>query len=132
LVGVSGGHPDIDHGQVRLVLGDRPEELLGIGHGRYDLESASVSEQPSQPVPEQHRVLRAHDSHGRSAAITVRPPSGLSMVSVPSTEAARCARPLRPVRLCPMPVSAWTAPPCPLSVTTTRSSSPSRVTLTSA
>ena len=87
------------------MLGDRLEQLVGVRHGRDDLELA-VGEQPGQPVPQQHRVLGDHDSHGSSAVMTVGPPGGLSMISVPSTDAARCMRPRESgsaVRVSPAP-----------------------------
>jgi hypothetical protein len=57
--------------------------------------------------------------------ILVGPPAGLSMVSVPSTAAARCASPGSPL---PLPGA---APPPPSSLTTIRSRSPRRSTTTS-
>jgi hypothetical protein len=48
-VGVRGRHPNIDDGQVWLVLSHRPEQLLGVRHGRGDLEAA-VGEHPSRPA----------------------------------------------------------------------------------
>src|SRR5215467_11734670 len=126
LVGVRGRHPDVDDGQFRLVLGHRLEQLGRVRHGRDDLETA-VGEHPGEPVPQQHRVLGDHDSHGSSAVMVVGPPGGLSMLSVPSTAAARWASPRRPV----LSPAAGTAPPRPLSVTAMRSMSPTRVTVTS-
>jgi hypothetical protein len=69
---VRGRHPDVDDGQLRLVLGHRLEQLRGVRHGRDDLEAA-VGEHPGEPVPQQHRVLGDHDSHGSSAVMVGRP-----------------------------------------------------------
>src|SRR5262245_52155321 len=102
------------------------EQLLGVRHRRDHLEAA-LGQQPRQPVAQQHRVLGDHDSHGSSTPMTVGPPGGLSIVSVPSTAAARCASPASPVPS-PAPMA---APPRPLSVTLIRSTSPARVASTS-
>ena len=95
LVGVGRGHPHVDHGDVEAVLADGPEERLGVGHGRDDLEPA-VGERPGQPGLEQDGVLGDHDPHGSSTVMVVGPPGGLSTAKVPSTAAARWANPRSP------------------------------------
>jgi hypothetical protein len=88
LVGVGRRHADVDHGEVGPVLGDRPQELAGVGHGLDDLQPG-VGHQGGEPLAEQDRVLGDHDSHGSSTVIVVGPPTGLSTVIVPSTAPAR-------------------------------------------
>ena len=119
LVGVGRRHPDVDDHQVGALLADGPQQLLGVGHGRDDLEAA-VGQQLGQALPQQHGVLGDHDSHGSSTVIVVGPPGGLSMARVPSTAAARWASPSSPLP------AAGAAPPWPSSLTTTRSRSPRR------
>src|SRR5882724_12283755 len=96
------------------MVGHRAQQLVGVPHRRHHIEPA-VGQQLGETLPQQHRVLSYHDSHGNSTVMIVGPPGGLSTMSVPSTAAARCASPSRPD-----PVSK-DAPPRPSSRTTIRS-----------
>ena len=95
LVGEGGRHPDVDDDRVRAVRGDRAQELLPVALGRGHLVPG-LGEQPGQPLPQQHGVLRDHYPHGSSAAMIVGPPDGDSTESRPSTPDTRSASPERP------------------------------------
>ena len=56
----------------------RAEQLVGVATAATT-SIAAVGEHPGQAVPQQHRVLGDHDSHGSSAVMMVGPPGGLSM-----------------------------------------------------
>src|ERR1700722_13592658 len=71
-------------------------------------------------------VLRGYRAHSRSTVSRVGPPAGLAVSKVPSTEAARLARPARPVP------KAGSAPPTPSSLMMMCSRSLVRCTNTSA
>jgi len=40
LIGVTGRHPDVHHGDVRMVLAHGGEQVLGVTHGRDHLVAA--------------------------------------------------------------------------------------------
>ena len=71
LVVIAGRHPDVDDGQVGLVLGDDGEQRLGVADAAHDVV-AGVLEQAREPLAQQRRVLRDHDAHGNSASIGTR------------------------------------------------------------
>jgi len=64
LVGVGRRHPDVDHGDVRVMLGHRGQQRVAVGHRGADGVPA-VLEQPGQPLPEQRGILGDHDPHQR-------------------------------------------------------------------
>ena len=51
LVGVRRRHPDVDHRDVRAVLGHRGQQRVPVGHRGADRVPA-VLEQPGQPFPQ--------------------------------------------------------------------------------
>src|SRR5215213_10827873 len=116
LVGVGGGHADVDHGQVGTVGVNGRDQAGAVADLGHDLDPA-VGQQPGQALAQQDGVLGDHDPHGSSARITVGPPGGLVTVSWPSTAATRSARPRRPLP------RAGSAPPAPSSMTSTMSRS---------
>ena len=66
VVGVVGGHPDVDDRDVGLVGAHLAQQVLGVGRLADDLDPGLV-EQARDPLPQQHRVLADHDSHGITA-----------------------------------------------------------------
>src|SRR5947209_1326201 len=121
-------HLELGHDAgVGLALGHQLQHLL-LARGEPVQRVVAAAD---EPVPQQDRIFGDHDSHGSSAVMTVGPPNGLSMLSVPSTAAARCSRPRRPVCDAPSRLPG-AAPPRPLSVTVMRSTSRARVTATPA
>ena len=93
-----------------MMMGRSPSELLPLLEGLdigicLDIGHAHTAGMIDDFLRYKDRVINVHihdnlgdhDSHGSSAVLTVGPPGGLSRVSVPSTEAARCARPGTPV-----------------------------------
>lgn len=111
------------------MLLDRRQQLLRVPRLGHHREPGHLHHL-DQPDPQQHGVLGDHGTphigHGSSTLIMVGPPTGLLIRKVPSTDRTRWASPFSPV---PRDGS---APPGPSSATTTRSISPSRVTVTSA
>ena len=63
LVGVGRRHPDVDDGDVRLVLTDSREELGRVASLGDDLEACLV-EQPRDPLPEEDRIVGERDPQG--------------------------------------------------------------------
>src|SRR5262249_32897145 len=124
VVGVIGGHPDVDDRDVGLVGADLAEQVLGVGGLADDLDSGLV-EQPRDPLPQQNRVLADHYSHGITARSRVPPPAGLSPPSSPPSAAPLSERPRRPL-------PSRVAPPPPSSPTSTISDPSASPTLTSA
>jgi hypothetical protein len=53
-------HADVDDGDVRVVHGDVPQEILGVARLGADVE-ARVGEEPCDALPEQHRVVGEDD-----------------------------------------------------------------------
>src|SRR2546423_5392253 len=123
LVPEVGWQADVHHRDVRLVARHGVDQRGRVGHGRHHLE-AVVAQQALESVTEESQVLRDDYPHGISARMVVGPPDGLSIVSLPSSASTRRASPLSP----PPP---GFAPPTPLSVTVTFSTSPTRVMRTS-
>ena len=117
VVGVRRGHPDVDDAQVGLVPLDGAEQLVGVADRGDDLLTG-IGEDPGQSGPQQHGVLGNHDPHGSSTDTVVGPPFGLITYIVPPSPATRSRRPWRPEP------PAGSAPPWPLSRTSTTSRSP--------
>src|SRR5450755_1801584 len=126
LIGVAGGHPHVHYGDVRVVLGDRGAERLGVAAGGGD-DVATVGQDLRQAGPDHRGILGDHYPHrpgprpcqacdGNSTVTAVGPPGGLLISSLPSTVLTRSASPARP------PPAAIRAPPAPSSLTRTRSS----------
>jgi hypothetical protein len=59
-------HANVDDGDVRFLVGDLAEQLLGIGRLSDDLE-ACLDEQARHALPEEEGVVGDYDSHGISA-----------------------------------------------------------------
>ena len=66
LVGVGGGHADVDHGGVGLGHADRAQQRGGVAR-LADHVDAGVGEQPGDTLAGQHHVLGYDDAHGISA-----------------------------------------------------------------
>src|SRR5205814_7161359 len=118
-----GRQADAPRREVRLVARHGFGRRRRVGHGRHHLEAVDA-QQALESVTEESQVLRDDYPHGISARMVVGPPDGLSIVSLPSSASTRRASPLSP----PPP---GFAPPTPLSVTVTFSTSPTRVMRTS-
>src|SRR5262249_23377434 len=70
LVGVCGGHADVDDGRVRPGRADRVQQRGGIAHLAHHVD-AGVGEQPRDALAGEHHVLGYDDTHRISARHTV-------------------------------------------------------------
>jgi hypothetical protein len=61
---VGGWHPDVHHGNVRVMLRHGGEQRVAVGDGGADLV-ATVAEQPDEALPHHGGVLGDHHPHGR-------------------------------------------------------------------
>lgn len=117
LVGVGRRHPHVGDDQLGPVLDDGRHQLAAVADRGDDLEPVLAQDQ-RDAVAQQRVVLGEYDTHGRPhflgslIAMTVGPPSGLSMASDPSSASTRRRSPSSPV-----PDVARPAPPLPLSHT---------------
>ena len=105
-------HPDVGDGHVGSLRFDQLDELGSVGAAPHHLEPG-ILQDPGQPLPEQHRIVCDHDTHGSSATIVVPARCGLFTVNRPPTAATRSASPRSPD-----PVAV--APPRPSSRTSRR------------
>src|SRR4029079_14013188 len=105
-------HPDVDDGDVGLVLGDFAQQLLARGWLWRHVDVGAPQER-GDALAHEDAVVGDHDAHGSSAVITVPAPGGLVTRSRPSSAATRAARPCRPAP------TAGVAPPTPSSATST-------------
>jgi hypothetical protein len=90
---VGRGHLDIHDGHVRLLLADLPEQGLGV-FGLGDDVDARVPQQPDDPLPGEHDVVRDDYPHGISTpnrvGSTVRmPPSAPTRSAISVMDAER-------------------------------------------
>src|SRR4029079_12362329 len=93
----------------RLRTPPPPHQILRIVHLPNHLKPR-IHQQPRHTLPQQHRIISQHYSHGITADTHVPDPL-LSTVSIPSSASTRSASPRRPV-----PPSG-SAPPTPSSET---------------
>jgi hypothetical protein len=70
LVGMCGGHADVDDGRVRAGRADRVEQGGGVAHLAHHVDTG-VGEQPGDALAGEHHVLSYDDAHGISARHTV-------------------------------------------------------------
>src|SRR3954471_18234518 len=120
-MGEGRGHPDVDDGDIRAMVGDGVGEARCVGQGGADVY-ARLGQQPGQTLAQQRRVVGDHDPHGSSASTIV--PCGWFSVTRrhPRSAETRSARPCSPVP-CGL---AWPTPP---SATATRTTDRSHVTV---
>ena len=114
LVGVGRRHADVDDDDVGLVLGDGLAAAPSASPTAATTSWPCVGEQAGEPVPQEDRVLGDHDAHGSSTTRMVGPPGGLDDVAASRRRRATRSAQARAAR-CP----AGSAPPTPLSVTST-------------
>ena len=107
-------HPDVDNGDIRTKVVYAREEGIGVTDLGDDFD-AVLGEQTREPLADERRVIRDHDSHGNSARIVVPCPGRLSTASVASSASRRSRRPARPEP------AVMRAPPGPSSATVTQS-----------
>ena len=88
-------HPDVDDGEVGLVLADGGAEAVGVVDGG-DHVVAGILEQPAETLSEQDLVLGDHYPHGSSAVTRVPRPGGLSTLRLPPSAATRSVMPASP------------------------------------
>ena len=105
-------HADVDDCDVGAELVDRRQELVGGADLRCDLD-AGFGEDAGESFAEDGGVVCERYAHGIVARRLVPRPEGLSILSSPSSEWRRSARPRRPVP------REGSAPPMPLSSTST-------------
>src|SRR5262249_14869876 len=113
VVGVVGGHADVDDRDIGLMGTDLAEKVLGVGGLADDLDPGLV-EEARDPFPQEDRVLADHYSQGITALSLVPPPTGLATSRLPPSAATRSERPRRPL-------PSRVAPPGPSSPTSTTS-----------
>ena len=111
LVGVGGGHADVDDRDIWGIGRDEPDQLLGGAHGGRDFD-ALLGQEPCQALTDDDRVVGEDHAHGMAAVTRVPRPGGLSITRRPSSASTRSRKPLSPAP----PAS---APPIPSSVTST-------------
>src|SRR5215472_18953285 len=108
-------HAHVYHGDVRVVLGDRGPQRIGVAN-RGDHVMATIGQDLHQARADHRGVLGDDDRHRRTLRLrqawdgiltvtTVGPPDGLLMWIVPSTIRSRSASPARP-----LPASMWALP----------------------
>src|SRR3954453_4074880 len=102
-------HPDIHDRHIRLGKPPPPHQILRIINLPNHLKPR-IHQQPRHTLPQQHRIIRQHYSHGITDDTQVPEPL-LRTASIPSRASTRSASPRRPV-----PPSG-SAPPTPSSET---------------
>src|SRR5262249_61887579 len=95
LVGMRGGHADVDDGRVRPGRADRVHQGGGIAHLAHHVD-AGVGEQPGDALAGEHHVLGYDDTHGICAWHSVGwisrlPPSAPTRSDNATKDAARTA-----------------------------------------
>src|SRR5262249_42644945 len=112
----------VDDRQIGLVPRDEAQQPWPIDCLPHDLDLV-LGQQGDESLAQQRVVLDDHYSHGSTAQITVPSRGTLCTSRRPSTASTRC---LRPVSRPPL----GSAPPCPLSTTSTTSIVPSWCSVT--